>query len=107
MRLPIRKLILCLLAALVLVPALTPQALAGEPSAYYGDEPERAAALSALSALEQAEGKPACVAVEPFRGFYPAELYHQDYDLKNPDAFRRELMESGRMACPRRRKKKA
>lgn len=74
---------------------------------YYGDEAERTAALSALSALEQAEGKPACVAVEPFRGFYPAELYHQDYDLKNPDAFRHELMESGRMACPRRRKKKA
>ncbi len=48
MRLPIRKLILCLLAALVLVPALTPQALAGEPSAYYGDEPETNSAVDLL-----------------------------------------------------------
>ena len=48
MRLPIRKLILYLLAALVLVPALTPQALAGEPSAYYGDEPETNSAVDLL-----------------------------------------------------------
>jgi peptide-methionine (S)-S-oxide reductase len=47
--------------------------------------------------LEAQAGKPVYIAVEPFEAFYTAEEYHQNYDLKNPEAFRKELMESGRM----------
>lgn len=36
------------------------------------------------------------VAIEPFKTFYEAEEYHQDYYLKNPDAFEKELIKSGR-----------
>ena len=36
------------------------------------------------------------IRVEPFRNFYTAEEYHQNYDLKNPEAFEKELIESGR-----------
>ena len=73
---------------------------------YPQDEAERDAALACLRRLEAEEGKPAAIAVEPFKAFYPAEEHHQDYYLKNPEAFQRELMESGRMACPRRKRKK-
>ncbi len=65
---------------------------------YWQEESERQAAMAALDALAQSAGRAPAVAVEPFRGFYPAEEYHQDYDLKNPEAFARELEESGRAA---------
>ena len=36
------------------------------------------------------------ISVEAFKNFYPADEYHQDYYLKNPEAFEKELVESGR-----------
>ena len=36
------------------------------------------------------------VSLEKFKSFYEAEEYHQDYYLKNPEAFEKELIESGR-----------
>ena len=36
------------------------------------------------------------VSIEKFNSFYEAEEYHQDYYLKNPEAFEKELIESGR-----------
>lgn len=36
------------------------------------------------------------VSLEKYKSFYPAEEYHQDYYLKNPEAFEKELIESGR-----------
>ena len=36
------------------------------------------------------------VVVEKYKEFYVAEEYHQDYYLKNPEAFEKELVESGR-----------
>ena len=47
--------------------------------------------------MEAESGKQVFVAIEPFRNFYTAEEYHQNYDLKNPEAFRKELEESGRL----------
>jgi methionine-S-sulfoxide reductase len=63
---------------------------------YYSSESERIAAEAKLSALEKEAGKRPCVSLEPFAAFYRAEEYHQDYYLKNPEGFRRELEESGR-----------
>ena len=65
---------------------------------YYQSEEEKAAALARIRDLEQKAGKQAHIAVEPFKSFYPAEEYHQDYYLKNPEGFKKELEESGRNA---------
>lgn len=64
---------------------------------YYLDEAQKAAAENAIRALEAESGKQVFIAIEPFRNFYTAEEYHQNYDLKNPEAFRKELEESGRL----------
>ena len=65
---------------------------------YFTRDDERIAAKRALSALEASAGQRTAVRVEPFRVFYPAEEDHQDYYRKNPEAFQRELEESGRTA---------
>ena len=65
---------------------------------YYLDEAQRQAAEAALEALEAEAGRKPCIALEPFRSFWDAEEYHQDYYKKNPEAFRKELIESGRIA---------
>lgn len=36
------------------------------------------------------------IALEPFKTFYEAEEEHQDYYLKNPEAFEKEMKEGGR-----------
>ena len=41
-------------------------------------------------------GKQAFVAPLPFKNFYEAEEYYQDYYLKNPEAFEEEIKKSGR-----------
>ena len=63
---------------------------------FYTSEEERLAAQRRLQRLEGESGVQPCVSVEPFRNFYRAEEYHQDYYRKNPEAFQRELEESGR-----------
>ncbi|MBR0426398.1 MAG: peptide-methionine (S)-S-oxide reductase MsrA [Clostridia bacterium] len=63
---------------------------------YYLDEEQRTAALAAIETLQETDSRPVCIALEPFTGFYPAEKFHQDYDLKNPLAFAREMALSGR-----------
>ncbi|MBR3587449.1 MAG: peptide-methionine (S)-S-oxide reductase MsrA [Oscillospiraceae bacterium] len=65
---------------------------------YWSSEEEKALAEERIKKLERESGQTVCVAVEPFVSFYDAEEYHQDYDLKNPEAFERELIESGRRA---------
>ena len=64
---------------------------------YCTDDEERAIALAGIRALESSAGKQVYISLEPFETFYAAEEYHQNYDLKNPDAFSRELKESGRV----------
>lgn len=63
---------------------------------YYTSEAEKELARARLAKLEADTGTAAFVAVEPFKSFYAAEEYHQDYYLKNPEAFEKELRESGR-----------
>lgn len=64
---------------------------------YYLSEAQRAAALEKLQNLEQESGKTVYIRVEPFRSFWRAEEYHQDYYLKHPEEFRQELISSGRI----------
>ena len=68
---------------------------------YCTDDAERTAAEEKLRDLAEEEGEWPAVSVEPYKTFWPAEEYHQDYYLKNPDAFEKEWRESGRTAaCP-------
>lgn len=64
---------------------------------YYLSEAQKDAATSRLTQLEKDSGLPVFIKVEPFRSFYQAEEFHQNYDLKHPEEFRRELIESGRL----------
>ena len=64
---------------------------------YYRNENQKEVAEKLLGQLAWEAGKNPCIAVEPFKNFYTAEEYHQNYDLKNPEAFRRELVDSGRV----------
>lgn len=64
---------------------------------YYTSESQRTAAEAKISALEQTSGQKAYVPVEPFKSFYCAEEEHQDYYRKHPEAFRQELIDSGRI----------
>ena len=46
--------------------------------------------------IKESENKKAQIALELFKSFYAAEEEHQDYYLKNPEAFEKEMIESGR-----------
>lgn len=63
---------------------------------YYTSEIQRESAQQKILELEQASGRPVCVSLEPFLGFYPAEEEHQNYYLKHPKEFEEELISSGR-----------
>ena len=66
---------------------------------YYLTEEERCLAEEAIEQLEAASGRPVCISVEPYKNFYNAEEEHQDYYLKHPEEFRRELIDSGRLTA--------
>lgn len=63
---------------------------------YFQNEEQKHIAEDSIRVLETSSGKPVCIALEPFKSFWPAEEYHQDYHRKNPAAFEKELIESGR-----------
>lgn len=67
---------------------------------FYTSEAERELALARIKELEASSGKKAYIAIEPFKNFYKAEEHHQDYYLKNPEAFEKEMEESGRRRRP-------
>lgn len=63
---------------------------------YYNDIIEKETAERMISNLEETSGREVFIALEPFRAFYAAEEEHQDYYIKHPEEFERELIESGR-----------
>lgn len=73
---------------------------------YPVDAAQKDAAERAIRALREKTGREIAVSVEPFLSFFAAEEEHQDYDRKNPEAFLRELEESGRLAARSRRETK-
>ncbi|MBE5845865.1 MAG: peptide-methionine (S)-S-oxide reductase MsrA [Butyrivibrio sp.] len=63
---------------------------------FYRTEMEKEKAEAKVKEVEAGSDKKAQVAILPYKNFYEAEEYHQDYYLKNPEAFEKELIESGR-----------
>ena len=59
---------------------------------YYVDENQKQIALDKINSYQEK----IYVALEDYKTFYEAEEYHQQYYLKNPEAFEKELVESGR-----------
>ena len=64
---------------------------------YYLEESEKAIAEDAIQALADQSGQTVYISVEPYRNFYIAEEYHQDYYRKHPEEFKQELIDSGRL----------
>ena len=63
---------------------------------YYQSEEEKEKASARISKLQSESGKKVYVTLEPFKTFFEAEEEHQDYYLKHPEEFEKELIESGR-----------
>lgn len=59
---------------------------------YYANDKQKEIVLEKLQEYKE----PIYVAVEKFKSFYKAEEKHQDYYLKNPEEFEKELITSGR-----------
>lgn len=64
---------------------------------YYNDEYEKRLAEEVIAELVSNDGRKPEIALEAFKSFYEAEDYHQDYYLKNPENFQKELRDSGRL----------
>ena len=63
---------------------------------YYETQDEKTTAERLITSLERSSGRTVCVAVEPFKAFYPAEEYHQNYHKTHPEDFEIEMAVSGR-----------
>ena len=63
---------------------------------YYTSDAERKTAAEKIKEFQEQGGKAVHIALEPFKFFCEAEEYHQDWYLKNPEAFEKEMKESGR-----------
>ena len=63
---------------------------------YWETPEEEETANRCILQLEEEACRKTAVAVEKAGTFWRAEEYHQNYDLKNPEAFEKELRESGR-----------
>ncbi len=63
---------------------------------YWCSEEEKASAEKAVKELEAESGRKVQISIEPFKTFYMAEEYHQDWYRKHPEAFACEMKESGR-----------
>ena len=63
---------------------------------YYNNDEEKYFAENKIKRLKEESEKEVFIAVEPFKAFYNAEEEHQDYYIKHPEEFEKELIESGR-----------
>ena len=65
---------------------------------FYRNEIEKDIAYKKIEEVEEKYKKDVKVSLIPFINFYNAEEYHQEYSLKNKEAFQKELEESGRIS---------
>lgn len=65
---------------------------------YWVDDGQRLVTENAIARIEKEYGRQVFVSVEPFERFWRAEEYHQDFAAKNPEAYEREHIQSGRAA---------
>ena len=65
---------------------------------YHTDDCQKQIAQTGINRLAQESSREVFISIEPFKSFYPAEEYHQDYYLKHPEEFRQELIDSGRLS---------
>lgn len=65
---------------------------------YHTDDRQKQIAQAGISRLAQESSRDVFISIEPFKSFYPAEEYHQDYYMKHPEEFRQELIDSGRLS---------
>ncbi len=63
---------------------------------YFTSDEQKKIAEEKIRDLEKGSGEEVFIFLEPFKSFWPAEERHQDYYLKNPEEFERELELSGR-----------
>lgn len=70
------------------------------PALYYQNEEERSQIEASKREIEESNRFDQAITVEilPFKNFFPAENYHQDYYQKNPDHYERYKKGSGRAA---------
>ncbi|MCO4329487.1 peptide-methionine (S)-S-oxide reductase MsrA [Staphylococcus hyicus] len=70
------------------------------PVIFYHNDEQKALALAKIQALNAAKifDKPVNTPVEPYKNFYPAEAYHQNYYQKNPLHYAQYQLGSGRKA---------
>lgn len=70
------------------------------PAIYYKNEEQRSLSVTLISKIDATKKFPKKVAVEvlPYKNFYPAEEYHQDYKDKNPTRYNLYREGSGRNA---------
>ena len=54
---------------------------------YFTSPEEKETIMKVFNAEQKKAGAPLAVEVEPLRNFYPAEEYHQDYLIKNPEGY--------------------
>ena len=65
---------------------------------YWTDEADRAVVELVYEEMQQAYGEVLAVEKGPLKLFYPAEEYHQDYLIKNPEGYCHLSLDTLRMA---------
>ena len=65
---------------------------------YWTDEADRADVETVYEEMQQAYAEPLAVEKGPLKSYYPAEEYHQDYLVKNPEGYCHLSLSTLRMA---------